>query len=155
MNDIDKNIKNDFIPTSLWHLYKDVYFYPFSPIAHYMNGAIISLWNSHADILSKKENKLTQKKNITSLSRLNVPIHYLFGGNYDMSYRELSISVDISLHLAQKISIRFNQRAFYFLDNNRITLYNSDNLEQNCVLDTLFTSRINRMTLPIKNTAQI
>ncbi|AOT10898.1 DUF3293 domain-containing protein [Pseudoalteromonas luteoviolacea] len=155
MNHVEKNLITSPIPISLWNLYKAVYFYPFSPTNHYKHGAIISLWNSHGNILTKRENKRFQHKNIASLSRLCVPINYVFGGDHSMSYRELSISINISLRLAQKISIRFNQRAFYYLDNNRITLFNSYNLGQNCVLDSLFTSRINRMTLPIKNTAQL
>ncbi|MDK1288195.1 hypothetical protein [Pseudoalteromonas umbrosa] len=153
----DCNIDNEkmLISEPLWQLYQDVYFYPFMSISHYFNGAIISLWNEHGDILSFDKNKQIKKRNIKTLSRLHTPIKYLYGGNYDMSYRELSISVNVSLPFAQKLSQRFNQRAFYFIVNGNITLYNSKNLKQFYTFEDTLPRRIKRVDLPALNSAQL
>ncbi|MCF6441386.1 hypothetical protein L1077_18270 [Pseudoalteromonas luteoviolacea] len=155
MKNCNINNGNIVISEPLWQLYQEVYFYPFMSTSHYLNGAIISLWNKHGGILSCYTNKKIQNKNIKALSRISTPIKYLYGGNHDMSYRELSISLNISLSLAQKLSKRFNQRAFYFVENGNITLYNSYDLKQCYTFKEPIVKRMKRLTLPAFNSAQL
>ncbi|MDK2596066.1 DUF3293 domain-containing protein [Pseudoalteromonas obscura] len=153
MSNITTNAKNQHISENIWLLYKEAYFYPLMPIHHYKNGAIISVWNTHGHQLSRKKNTSLQQKYIALLSRLPSTIKYLYGGNHDMSYRELSVCLDLPLTLAQSISKRYNQRAFYYLVDGKITLYNSHNLAQFYTFNDLITSRLRRVTLPSKNAA--
>ncbi|KZN44584.1 hypothetical protein [Pseudoalteromonas luteoviolacea] len=155
MKNYNSNNGNMVISEPLWQLYQDVYFYPFMSTSHYVNGAIISLWNEHGDILSSYKNKKIQNRAIKLISRVPAPIKYLYGGNHDMSYRELSISLNISLSLAQKLSQRFNQRAFYFVENDKFTLYNSFNLKQCYTFKEPIAKRMKRVNLPTFNSAQL
>ncbi|MBQ4811648.1 hypothetical protein J8M20_09880 [Pseudoalteromonas luteoviolacea] len=150
---IDTTLKSADIPSPLWDIYKDVYFAPFSATHHYLNGAIISLWNPNGKSLNNHQNSFFAKKNISLISRQQISINYLYGGNENMSYREFSISINTSLANAQKIAQRCRQNAFYYLSEGQITLYNSMKLTQYCRLNAHFLSRLCRTSIPKSNAA--
>ncbi|MCF2857691.1 hypothetical protein L1286_09425 [Pseudoalteromonas sp. SMS1] len=145
--------KKELISPDLWALYQDVYFSLFHASQHYLDGAIISLWNPGGKLSNKSHNRLRVKKYIALLSRQNKKIKFLYGGNQNMSYRELSISINTSLPTAQKLALRCHQKAFYYLHNGEITLYNSTCLEQSSTLNRHLLSRLGPSTLPQKNLA--
>ncbi|KZN34232.1 hypothetical protein N480_21760 [Pseudoalteromonas luteoviolacea S2607] len=153
MKKIGGTFRTAEIPSQLWDIYQAVYFSPFNAAHHYLNGAIISLWNPHGTPMNMQQNNFLAKKHISLISRQNKSLKYLYGGNADMSYRELSVSIDASLARAQKIALRCRQNAFYYVQQGQITLYNSTQLEQHCQLSTHFFSRLCRPTLPQSNGA--
>ncbi|KZN43793.1 DUF3293 domain-containing protein [Pseudoalteromonas luteoviolacea] len=153
MKNIGSTFKMVEIPSPLWGIYQEVYFSPLNATHHYLNGAIISLWNPNGTPMNMRQNNFLAKKHISLISRQNKSIKYLYGGNADMSYRELSFSIDTSLAKAQKIALRCRQNAFYYVKQGQITLYNSTQLEQYCQLNAHFLSRLCRPTLPRSNAA--
>ncbi|TQF67995.1 hypothetical protein [Pseudoalteromonas luteoviolacea] len=147
------NLAKNMISPSLWDIYKDVYFCLFNAAYHYLDGAIISLWNPEGKTYDRIQNRALAKKYISLMSRQNNKTKYLYGGNQDMSYRELSVSINTSLINAQKMAQRCHQKAFYYLDNGEITLYNSADLQQHYVLNTHLLSRLSHTPMPKTNLA--
>jgi hypothetical protein len=110
------------IEEALWQIYQHSYFQgnckfaPYRAITQGQAGAIISLWNPQGQSCSLYQNKRLERAAKRFLREQGITFKTLWGGNEDMSYRELSVFVPCSLKQGQRLSKRFSQLAFYYVN---------------------------------------
>ncbi|MCF6436940.1 hypothetical protein [Pseudoalteromonas sp. MMG022] len=111
----------------LWEIYHQVYFQPCDlrnslvpsnrgqRFLH--SGAIISIWNPCGQIYTLRKNKLFAHKIINCLNNQGVRYSFLWGGDRNMHYKELSMFVPCQFHTAIKLAKQSQQLAFYYIDD--------------------------------------
>ena len=127
------------IEETLWQIYQRSYFQstrrviPCHILTGHRAGAIISLWNSYGQNLTLAHNKRLERSAMRYLRAQGITYKTVWGGNEDMSYRELSIFVACSLQQAQHLSAHFKQLAFYYVsDRGRVSLHWSKQTKPMC-----------------------
>ena len=140
------------IEPSRWAIYTDCFFRPIKPLSP-DEGAIISLWNPLGKVYSVAANRRITRFWQGALQRQQSPYQLLWGGDKHMQYRELSVLVECNLSEAIRWSKRMQQLAFYFVEHNHITLFNTQLPRQHQQLADTFTERINYLSLPKSNHA--
>tara|TARA_Y100001956_G_scaffold76388_1_gene85475 strand:- start:2899 stop:3330 length:432 start_codon:yes stop_codon:yes gene_type:complete len=127
------------IEETLWQIYQHSYFQsacrviPCQTVTGHRAGAIISVWNPHGQNLTLAQNKRLERAAMRYLRAQGIAYKRLWGGNKDMSYRELSIFVPCSLQQAQHLSVHFKQLAFYYVSaRGRVSLHCSKQTKPMC-----------------------
>lgn len=118
------------IEAQLWQIYQHSYFQgvkrqsPYHKITGSNGGAIISLWNPFDQTLSEEQNRRRTRAFMRYLRQKRYIFNLLWGGNEDMSYRELSVFIPCSKKQAQRLSAHFSQLAFYYVGvSGRVSLH--------------------------------
>ena len=129
------------IEETLWQIYQLSYFQstcrvmPYQTVTGHQSGAIISVWNPHGQNLTLAHNKRLERAAMCYLREQGITYKTMWGGNDDMSYRELSIFVACSLQQAQNLSTHFKQLAFYYVNaRGRVSLHCSKQTKPMCLI---------------------
>lgn len=149
------SVGNCMIEETLWQIYQHSYFQgtckvaPYRAITHEQAGAIISLWNPQGQLCSLHQNKRFERAARRYFREQGIAYKTLWGGNDDMSYKELSVFVPCSLKRAQRLSERFSQLAFYYVNKRgRVSLHSSKQTMAVC----LVSRHIKKRWLTMSNT---
>nr|WP_290444416.1 DUF3293 domain-containing protein [Pseudoalteromonas sp. XMcav2-N] len=141
------------IDENLWQLYLDVWFRPCGTLPLSPDGAIISLWNPNGMKQSYKNNIQCQRLIYSALRRKGYDMHLMWGCSPALGYRELSVLVNCSQNKAARLAKVCRQKAYYFVKEGRIWLYNTQNSQQCTPLPANFKARLTYRRPPAYNQA--
>ncbi|WP_171045630.1 DUF3293 domain-containing protein [Pseudoalteromonas rubra] len=141
------------IEDSLWQLYLGVWFRPCGTLPLSPSGAIISLWNPNGVKKSYADNNRYRRHIYQALKRKGYDMHLMWGCSPDLGYRELSVLVNCSQSQATRLAKVCRQKAFYFVKEGQIWLYNTQNPQQCSPLPATFKARLTYRRPPAYNEA--
>ncbi|TMP30843.1 hypothetical protein CWB99_05785 [Pseudoalteromonas rubra] len=143
----------NLIDENLWQLYLGVWFRPYGTLPLSPGGAIISLWNPDGMKKSYKNNIKCQRLIYSALKRKGYDMHLMWGSSPDLGYRELSVLVNCSQNKAARLAKVCRQKAYYYVKEGQIWLYNTHNPQQYSPLPATFDARLTYAKPPAYNEA--
>ncbi|CCQ10466.1 hypothetical protein PALB_13330 [Pseudoalteromonas luteoviolacea B = ATCC 29581] len=111
-----------YISPLLWATYHQVFFQLPTNKAVFRTGAIISLCAPYGRAQSEKVTNNTLLRANAIVNQCAHPHFFLYGGDESMKYKEKSVLVSCDKNRARALSIALKQNAFYWIDENRLTL---------------------------------
>lgn len=152
-------LKVKSISDKLWSIYGHVYFRgltacaPLNMRLKHSRGVIISIWNPNGERLSQRRNLQYARSKKKLLAMKQYSYSLLWGGSLDMTYRELSVFVQVDHEEARLLAKLCGQLAYYYVEDGLLTLIATYDEKQSEKLNAISHHVIRPNTLPSHNLA--